>query len=44
MNEVRDTLILSDEGAVSQVTRGDALMWPWYEQAVPPFNHWCPIC
>ena len=44
MDEAEEQPILVDEGAVSEVTRGNAFLWPWYELGVPPFDHWCPIC
>lgn len=39
-----ETLVLIEKGEISKVTRGNAFLWPMYEQGVPPFNHWCPIC
>ncbi len=42
--EALETPVLKDMGAVSEVTCGVALLFPWLEAAIPPYNHWCPIC
>jgi hypothetical protein len=40
-----DNDVMQDMGAASQVTRGMAIEWPWYENSAPPFNHtYCPTC
>lgn len=48
MREARDgreePSILRELWVASQVTRGNIYEWPWYENAVPPFNHVCELC
>ncbi|MDB6101631.1 MAG: hypothetical protein JWO52_1630 [Gammaproteobacteria bacterium] len=35
---------LIDLGAASKTTRGVTTLFPWLEEAPPPFNHRCPNC
>jgi hypothetical protein len=38
------TINLQDKGAVSRVTCGDIIRWPWLENTPAPFNHICVLC
>jgi hypothetical protein len=42
--EKKAPVVLNDCGAASVVTRGLFLLWPWFENSPPPFNHYCPVC
>lgn len=35
-----NTLPIQDMGAASELTRGMALITPWFENAIPPYNYW----
>jgi len=35
---------LKEVGAATELTRGSAYAWPWYENSAPPFNHLCAVC
>ena len=40
----RDIIESAEKGRITELTRGSALEYPWYEIGPPPFNHICPIC
>ena len=42
--ENRNALQMKDLGAASELTRGSALITPWIEMGIPPYNYWCPGC
>ena len=44
MKKKIETLELFDLGHASRLTRGLSLMLPYYENAAPPYNHYCPFC
>lgn len=35
---------LRDLGAATQLTRGSAYLWPWFETAAPPYDRICEVC
>lgn len=37
-------VLLTDCGAASDVTRGQYLLWPWFENSEPPFDRYCAVC
>lgn len=48
MSDVKETqsvqpaLEIKDEGAITQLTRGVAYPFPYYELGVPPYDHFWP--
>ncbi len=43
MKKEPETVVLEDMGAASETTRGTILQFPFYEYAVPPYDHWDPF-
>jgi len=39
-----DAFVIQEQGAITRLTNGSAVEYPWFESGPPPFNHWCPIC
>jgi hypothetical protein len=43
-NNTYSAIEITDHGAISEVTQGSALDYPYYELGVPPYDHYCPVC
>jgi hypothetical protein len=37
-------LVIKDLGPASKRTKGLPYQTPWIENALPPFNYYCPVC
>jgi len=37
-----EPLVITELGVASKLTRGSALITPWLELGIAPYNHWLP--
>ena len=44
LNNTDSAIEIVDQGAISEVTKGSPLDYPWVELGVPPYDHYCPFC